>query len=386
MTSVPRLAVYTDYTYRRRDGRVYAERAFALFLLALAERLDGLVIAGKVDPRPGRSHYKLGPEVEFVELPYFQLTRPLSAAGAVLGSAIRFWRLLGEVDGVWLLGPHPLAMLFAALARLRRRTVALGVRQDFPRYVRARHPDRRWMWAAGDLLESIWRRMARRFPTVAVGPELASMYPEATVLELSVSLVRERDIAPPDGVAPNYAAGELRALSVGRLEQEKNPLLLADILAELVRNNERWRLTVCGEGPLEQALRERLAKLGVADRADLLGYVANDGGLREIYRSSHALLHVSLTEGVPQVLFEAFAARLPIVATDVGGVRAATEGAALLVAAEDASAAAAALTQVVGDPELRMRLTSAGAELVGARTLEIEAERAAAFLTGATPR
>lgn len=43
--------MYTDYTYRRVDGNIYyAERAFALFLVALAEYLDRLVIVGEVDP------------------------------------------------------------------------------------------------------------------------------------------------------------------------------------------------------------------------------------------------------------------------------------------------------------------------------------------------
>ena len=72
----------------------------------------------------------------------------------------------------------------------------------------------------------------------------------------------------------------------------------------------RWRAT-CGSA---------LEELGVADHADLLGYVPITDGLLDVYRSSHAFLHVSWTEGLPQTLFEAFAAGLPVVATAVGGV------------------------------------------------------------------
>src|SRR5262249_54859450 len=56
---------------------------------------------------------------------------------------------------------------------------------------------------------------------------------------------------------------------------------------------------------------------------ELLGYVPLDDGLLDVYRTSHVFLHVSWTEGLPQVLFEASAAGTPVVATDTGGVGAA---------------------------------------------------------------
>jgi hypothetical protein len=128
-----RIAVYTDYRYGRHSGRVYAERAFALFLVALAPHMERLVIVGKVEPALGESHYELG-EVEFAGLPYYvSLTAPAEVARTAWRSAIAFWRVLDGVDGVWLLGPHPLGVLFAGLARLRRRAVTMGERQDLRR-------------------------------------------------------------------------------------------------------------------------------------------------------------------------------------------------------------------------------------------------------------
>ena len=375
-----RIAVYTDYRYGRHSGRVYAERAFALFLVALAPYLDRLVIVGKVEPELGQSHYDLG-DVEFAELPYYSsLTAPAQVGRAAWRSALAFWRVLAGVDGVWLLGPHPLGVLFAGLARLRGRSVTLGVRQDFRRYVRARHPGRRWVRLAGDMLEGIWGLMAHRFGMVAVGPDLAARYPADRTLEMAVSLVRRQDIRDAEEALPDFGGDELRVLSVGRMEEEKNPLLLADIIAALAAADPRWRLIVCGQGPLEEALRRRLGELGVSERVQLRGYVPHDGGLRDIYRSSHALLHVSWTEGLPQVLFEAFAARLPVVATAVGGVPAAAGDAALLIEPGDAGAAAAALGRLAGDVALRERLVAAGVARVSAHTLEAEAARVAAFL------
>jgi len=194
-----------------------------------------------------------------------------------------------------------------------------------------------------------------------------------------VSLVEQADIvAAPDAAARPYE-GELRALSVGRLEPEKNPLLLADVLARL---DPRWKLVVCGDGPLAGQLASRIDELGLGDRAELRGYVPVDAGLAELYRSSHALLHVSFTEGMPQVLIEAFAARLPVVATAVGGVPALADGAALLVPPADPEPPARELERVATDAGLRERLTEAGAARAREHTLEAETLRVAEFLGG----
>lgn len=379
--STTRIAVYTDYTYHRAGGNVYAERAFALFLSRLSLEFERMVIVGKVDPTAGVARYQLPSEIGFVELPYYaSMASPKRALGAMARSVSAFWRLLPEVDCVWLLGPHPLAIVFASLAAVRRTRVALGVRQDFPRYVRARHPGRRWIHLAGDALELVWRLMARACRVVVVGPSLAAGYSIGRTLEITVSLVRESDIRDAEhGAGQSFADDELRVLTVGRLEEEKNPLLLADIIAGLLTRDPRWRLLVCGEGPLDDALRARLDELGVSEVVQLLGYVPHDRGLRELYRSSHAFLHVSWTEGLPQVLFEAFAARLPVAATAVGGV-VSVGSAAITFPPGDADVAVRALERLRTEPSLRETLIDAGIDLVSSRTLDREAHKVATFL------
>jgi glycosyltransferase involved in cell wall biosynthesis len=200
---------------------------------------------------------------------------------------------------------------------------------------------------------------------------------------LTVSLVGEADIAPPYVVKQRRYDGEIRILSVGRLEQEKNPLLLADVLARLREQDDRFRLIICGDGPLRDVLAERLRDLGVATAAQFRGYVPWQD-LMDIYRTSHVLLHISWTEGVPQVLYEAFAARLPTVATAVGGVPAAARGCAELIPPGDTDAAAKALLRVVGQPELRRRLIAVAVERVRAHTVEAEAARVRSFLADDT--
>ncbi|MBB4661674.1 glycosyltransferase family 4 protein [Conexibacter arvalis] len=377
-----RLAVYTDYTYRRDTRGVSGERAFVRFMTGLQPHVEALVLVGRLDARPGRSHYPLDPGIGFVGLPFYaSLTDPLAVARSLGGSARRFWRLLDDVDTVWLLGPYVHAIGFALLAAARRRRVVLGVRQDFPTYVRSRHPGKRWIHVAADAMEAAFRGLARRFPVVVVGPDLARRYRRAgSVLEIAVSLVPGASVVSADAALARAQEPPRRLLSVGRLDREKNPLLLLDAIAALHAADPAWRLTVVGDGPMRGELEREIAARGLGQAVDLRGYVPHDGGLPELYRAADAFLHVSWTEGVPQVLFEAFAAGLPVVATAVGGVPEAVGDAALLIAPGDAGAAVAAVERVAGDPALRARLVRAGLDRVAAHTLEAETERLAGFL------
>jgi len=169
------------------------------------------------------------------------------------------------------------------------------------------------------------------------------------------------------------------------LDPEKNPLLLVDILAGLRSSDDRWRLVVAGDGPLREALEERVAAAGLSGSVELRGEVPNGPELWQAYAGAHVFLHVSATEGLPQVLLEAQAAATPIVATAVGGVADALgHGAAgLLIPPADAGAAIAALRRIAAEPALRDRLVSAGAEHIEHETLEAQLDRLAAFVAAA---
>ena len=377
-----RVAAYTDYSYHRIEGAVYAERAFSLFLSRLAERFERLTVLGRLAPTSeSHARYQLGEGVEFVALPYYaRLTEPRTVLRAMAGTLRAFWTALGENDCICLFGPHPLAFPIALMAWMRGKKLVLGVRQDTPEYVRRRHPERRFLHLIADLMDCGFRLLGRFSSVIAVGPAVANSYRHSRrLLQISVSLVDQADIVSPGSRRIDYG-GELTALSVGRLDVEKNPLLLADILALLLERDPRWRLVICGEGSLEGSLRERLSQLGVAARAELRGYMPMHGGLLPLYQKSHALLHVSWTEGLPQVLYEAFSAALPVVATDVGGIAAAVGGAVSLIPPGDARAGADALAELGSDQALRERRIAAGHALVKEATIQVECARVAAFI------
>jgi len=379
-----RLAVYCDYSYRVQDGTVSAQLPFASFLRGLAPHCERLVLSGRLDPSPGRYPY-LMTGIEYVPLPHYASgAQIISVLRTIPAGITRFWRLLDDVDVAWILGPNPpQAVLFALLTLIRRRRLVLGVRQNLPQLIRHRHPDKPLVRFAAVALESAFRLLARIAPVVVVGPDLARRYGSSPALHVAyVSLIDEEDILDAGDDQRDYDGDELRMLSVGRLDPEKNPLLLADILRLALVSDRRWRLEVCGQGPLMVPLAERLKELGIDDRATLHGYVSIDDGLWGIYRRSHVLLHTSLTEGMPQVLLEAFAARLPVVATAVGGVPDVVRGRGLLIAPGDADAAVRALGRLVSDSGLRAELGESAVAEVREHTHKAECERLASFLAG----
>ena len=141
-------------------------------------------------------------------------------------------------------------------------------------------------------------------------------------------------------------------------------------------------------GPLRAALERKIEDAGIQDRIDLLGPVAFGPDLLGLYRGADCFVHVSNTEGSPQVVAEAMAAGLPIVATDVGGVSAALNGGAcgLLVPPGNARAMADALRTLASDPSLRRALARRGRKEAVGQTLEVQTARVRSFLSDPSGR
>ena len=103
-----RVAVYADNWYRPTADGVYADRSLVLFIAGVAAAAEHTILLGQLDPELPRAHYRVPDHVEFVGLPPYSSMLSLRAPLAMLGSLRTFWRVLSQVDVVWLLGPHPL--------------------------------------------------------------------------------------------------------------------------------------------------------------------------------------------------------------------------------------------------------------------------------------
>lgn len=133
--------------------------------------------------------------------------------------------------------------------------------------------------------------------------------------------------------------------TVGGLRPEKDHATLLRALAQL----PAARAVIVGGGALAAPLRALADELGIADRVAWRGPVADTA---PCYAEFAVFVLSSRTEQLPLVLLEAMASGLPVVATDVGDVRAVLppEQGAFVVPPGDAGALAAALRAVLGDP------------------------------------
>jgi glycosyltransferase involved in cell wall biosynthesis len=135
-------------------------------------------------------------------------------------------------------------------------------------------------------------------------------------------------------------------LTVGRLEPVKNHLELLCAFREVAAVHPHARLLIAGQGPLQAAIEQRIAELGLAERVHLLG-VRRD--IPDLLNATDAFVLPSLWEGMPLTLLEASATALPIVATDVGGnAEVVLEGeTGYLVPVKDTEALAQAMLRVM---------------------------------------
>ncbi|MEO8435282.1 MAG: glycosyltransferase family 4 protein [Pyrinomonadaceae bacterium] len=156
--------------------------------------------------------------------------------------------------------------------------------------------------------------------------------------------------------------GERIVLAVGRLSREKGHRDLVDAITRLRELNSelKFKLVVVGEGPEREDLERAVSQKGLAAFVLFIGHVEN---ISPYYAIADALALPSHSEGSPNVLLEAMAAGLPVIATAVGGVPeiAINNQNALLVASRDSDSFARALNRLLTDTELARGLGSAAA-------------------------
>ena len=152
--------------------------------------------------------------------------------------------------------------------------------------------------------------------------------------------------------------GSRTVAMVGRLVQQKNPLLFVAAAAALHARMPDARFVLIGDGPLRGQIQAAVDAAGLGAACRLAGERSD---VHELLRQADLFWLTSDWEGLPNAVIEALACGLPVVATNVGGtgdvLRDGHEG--FLVAPGDRDALVARSIAIFSDPALQARMRTA---------------------------
>jgi glycosyltransferase involved in cell wall biosynthesis len=162
-------------------------------------------------------------------------------------------------------------------------------------------------------------------------------------------------------------------LYAGRLTTEKGVDLLAEAFLRARKRDGRLHLVLAGGGPEEGALRDRLGA-----QASFLGWLEGEA-LALVYASADIFLFASRTDTLGQVILEAQASGLPVVAVAEGGpADLIDDGRSGMLRPPEPAALAGAVLELASSPPLRRRLAEGALAAASERTWQHAFEQLAA--------
>jgi glycosyltransferase involved in cell wall biosynthesis/predicted metal-dependent phosphoesterase TrpH len=171
---------------------------------------------------------------------------------------------------------------------------------------------------------------------------------------------------------PALLPGAITVMYSGRITREKGAELLVDAFLRARARDPRLHLVLAGGGPEQERVRERLG-----DAATFLGWLAGED-LARAYASADVFLFPSATDTFGQVILEAQASGLPVVAVARGGPLSLIEDRASgLLCEPEPEQLAAAVLELAASPLLREHLTRTAVRGARARTWELTLQRLA---------
>lgn len=116
----------------------------------------------------------------------------------------------------------------------------------------------------------------------------------------------------------NKASNTVKLLFVGRLEKQKNLIMLTEVIKRLAEHKYNFQIDIVGEGSQKNLFERNLYKDGVLSYVHFLGYIDHKN-IHKVFAEADIFLMTSLYEGYPRVLMESAATGLPIVTTAISG-------------------------------------------------------------------
>ena len=244
-------------------------------------------------------------------------------------------------------------LLIKLLPELRRRRLWFGFYHgntytDFKQRL-FNHVDRLSLRSA-DRAVTVCQAFAPRLAACGVTPDRIRILHNSVTPLSQVSPSECSDLRGRLGIGTD----EAMILTIGRFSREKGHAVLLRALARLRSIPRKWKLVLVGAGPEYDALMQLARSLGLGELVLFAGSHADVG---PFYAAADVFALPSLTEGSSNVLLEAMAAKVPIVATKAGGNPEIMlhDETGLLVPIGDSQSLADAIARLLGEPNLASR-------------------------------
>lgn len=176
-----------------------------------------------------------------------------------------------------------------------------------------------------------------------------------SVIENGIDIPFFRDAAPMNRKAlyPDHREDTIFLLTVGRFEVQKNH---EGLIRAFTRLPEKYVLLLCGEGSLQEQMKDLARELNVYDRIVFLGYRSD---VARIMHTADIMVIPSIWEGFGLIAAEAMACGIPLVVSDVPGLREVVGDAGVKFNPNHVNEIAEAII-VLSDEQSRLELIQAG--------------------------
>ena len=176
---------------------------------------------------------------------------------------------------------------------------------------------------------------------------------EISVIPNGIDIDRFNDSSPKFS-----ESSDTKIIFVGNLRLEKGLSYLIEAMRYITKKDINSRLLIVGEGPQKENLEKLVTKLNINDIVTFSGKVATEE-VPVYLKNSDIFTLPSLQEGFPNVLLEAMASGLPVVATDVNGINEIIEDCknGFLVRPQNSKEIAEKILLLLEDNELRKRIS-----------------------------
>jgi glycosyltransferase involved in cell wall biosynthesis len=274
--------------------------------------------------------------------------------------------------------PGTMGLAGLAIARILHLPVTGTYHTAFPQYAKTLTEDgyvEHMMWTG---ITWFYQQLdAVYVPSRATGAELVDRglsaskirhYPRGVDTDFFTPAKRNDELRRELGAGPDTTV----LLYVGRVSKEKNLAVLTDAMGRIGASGNDAMLVVVGDGPYRKGMEEKLADRRVV----FTGYKGGDE-LPELFASADVFVFPSTTDTFGNVVLEAQASGLPVIASDIGGPKEniEQEETGLIVPEISGDAFAEAIESLLRHPERRRRMGQHAREAMESRSIDASFNR-----------